>query len=216
MKIRTTLATCAIAAITGAASADTVNIFGDSSSSIGNTGVSFTGSIGYNFESGSIGTLTVSLTNTTEESVGGYLTGFVFDIASIDANASATLFSGTNAYFEDTGEENASPFGTFDAGAALGANWSGGPTPAFGIPAILGLEAGPNEIFVFTVSANDASTLSAASFLGDDMNWFAVRFRGLTNGDSDKLLVVPVPTSLLAGAGMLGLCFGARTIRRRS
>lgn len=214
---RQIISTCAIALIAGSASADTVAIFGDASSSIENTGAKFTGSVGYDFVSGNTGTLTVSLTNTTPESVGGFLTGFAFDIASIDASASATLFSATNTNFLNTGEEDASPFGTFDAGAALRANWSGGGNPNFGIPAILGVEAGTTETFIFTVSASDASTLSAASFLGDSGNWFAVRFRGLNDGGSDKLLVnvVPLPTSALAGLGMLGLGLGIRTARRR-
>ena len=205
------IATCAIAMTAVGANADTVAIFGDIASSNGNTGASFSGSVGYDFVSGNTGTLTVSLTNTTAPSIGGFLTGFVFDIAGVDAGASATLSSATNSNFLNTGSENASPFGTFEAGAALGANWSGGGNPSFG------LAIGNTGTFEFLVTASDASSLSASSFFGDTGDWFAVRFRGLDNGGSDKLLVnvVPLPSAAIAGLGMLGLGLGVRTARRR-
>ena len=211
-----TLTTCAIALIASTVHADTVPIFGDSSTSIGNTGSSFSGSINYAFDGGSLGTLTIILTNITPESVGGYLTGFVFDIASADGGASVALASGTNTNFLDTGPETASPFGDFDAGAALNASWTGGGNPSDGIPGILGMNAGTTETFVFDITASDASALSAASFLGDYGNWFAVRFRGLSNGGSDKLLItiIPLPKSSLAGLGLLGLGLAVRTARR--
>jgi len=212
-----TLTTCAIALIASTVHADTVPIFGDSSTSIGNTGSSFSGSINYAFDGGSLGTLTIILTNTTPESVGGYLTGFVFDIATADAGASVALSSATNANFLDTGPQTASPFGDFDAGAALNANWAGGGNPSDGIPAIMGMNAGTTETFVFDITATDAATLSALSFLGDSGDWFAVRFRGLSNDGSDKLLItiIPLPNAALAGFGLLGLGLGVRTIRRR-
>lgn len=193
--------------------ADTVQISGNASSSIENSGSSFAGSISYNYNSGSSGTLVVTLQNTSASSVGGFLTGFVFDITSADSSASATLTSGTNTNFLNTGTESASPFGTFDAGAALGANWTGGGSPNGG------LAVNATGVFTFLVSASDASSRVASNFLGTGSD-FAVRFKGLNDGGSDKVLgseisVVPVPLAAYAGAGMLGLCFGARSIRRR-
>lgn len=211
------LTACAITLATTTAHADIIPFIGNASSSNGNTGTSFSGTIGYAFNGGSLGTLTIVLTNTTPESVGGHLTGFVFDIATADAGATVALSSATNANFLDTGAETASPFGDFDAGAALNANWAGGGSPSDGIPAIMGLNAGTTETFVFDITASDAMTRSASSFLGDQGDWFAVRFRGLANGGSDKLLIaiVPLPNAAMAGLGLLGLSLGARTARRR-
>ena len=195
----------AIALTAAAASAGSLNIAGGMSESIGNTGACFEGGIEYIFNGGTEGTLTISLTNMTDLSVGGYLTGFVFNIESIDAGASASLLSTTDADFLDTGAENAAPFGMFTAGAALGANWEGGGNPSNGIG------MGVTETFVFTVSAIDASSLDAISFIGDSGDNFAVRFRGLLNGDSDKVSAVPAP-----GTGALALLgLGIATRRRR-
>lgn len=211
--IRHTLGICAIAALAGIASADIVEISGNSSSSIEHTGASFAGSLEYSYDHGEHGILTVTLTNTTSNSVGGYLTGFVFDVASADHDFEAELDDASNDHFQDTGHEAANPFGDFDAGAALRANWNGGGNPT------LGLAAGQSGVFEFEIEADDASSLTASSFLGLDGNWFAVRFRGLDNGNSDKILgnsvVVPLPTSVLAGLGMLGVGLGVRTVQRR-
>ena len=127
--VRLTITGCALLAMVGTAQGAMVNIMGDTNTSIENTGASFTGTLNYSFVSGTSGTLVVTLNNTSASSVGGYLTGFVFNIASADSGASATLSSATNTNFLDTGTESASPFGTFDAGAALGANWTGGGSP---------------------------------------------------------------------------------------
>lgn len=212
--VRLTITGCALLAMVGTAQGAMVNIMGDTNTSIENTGASFTGTLNYSFVSGTSGTLVVTLNNTSASSVGGYLTGFVFNIASADSGASATLSSATNTNFLDTGTESASPFGTFDAGAALGANWTGGGSPNGG------LLFGTGGTFTFTVSASDASTLSSVDFLGDGDD-FAVRFKGLANGGSDKILgnevnVVPLPAGVLAGAGLLGMCLGVRTLRRRA
>jgi hypothetical protein len=211
---RKSLLSCSVAALASVASADVVNINGSSLSSIENTGASFWGSLQYDYDDGDDGVLTVTLTNTTSSSVGGYLTGFVFDITSTDNDFEAELGEASNDNFKDTGSESANPFGNFDAGAAIQSNWSGGGNPA------LGLAAGQTGIFEFEIEASDASSLTASSFLGEFGNWFAVRFRGLNNGGSDKVLgntivVVPLPATALAGVSMLGICLGVRTARRR-
>ncbi|MCL4220292.1 MAG: hypothetical protein KJZ65_02870 [Phycisphaerales bacterium] len=191
-------------ALAGAAQADIVNISGSVMNSTEQTGANYTGTLDYTYGGGSSGTLIVSLTNTTPGGVGGFLTGFVFNINSTDAGASAILTSTTNANFLNTGNESASPYGNFDAGAALGANWTGGGSPADGIA------VGGSATFTFAVTALDANLLSASSFMNGPNQWnFLVRFRGLANGGSDKVPGVPAPGAL----ALLGL--GAAAARRR-
>lgn len=187
------LIACAVAMSAGIAQADIIAISGDSSTSIESTGAAFMGSLEYTFNGGSDGVLTVSLTNSSDASVGGFLTGFVFNMDSADGAASISLSSASNASFLDTGIESASPFGTYDAGAALGANWTGGGSPSAGIG------IGQSATFDFAIFASDASSLSASSFLTSGMD-FAVRFRGLSNDGSDKLTTTPAPGALAAFA----------------
>ena len=201
----TSAALGALALTCATASASSLNIAGDISSSNGGTGSAFSATLDYVFGSGSTGSLTIVMTNDSSASVGGFLTGFVFNIDSMDSGASATLSTGTDTDFLNTGNENASPFGTFDAGAALGANWSGGGSPS------AGMGVGATETFVFTINASDASSLSSSHFHGGDGSGFAVRFRGLNNGGSDKVLAT-VPTPGTSSIALLGL---ALTTRRR-
>ena len=202
----------------GAASADVVSFYADpgTTSNISPTGVSLNGTIEYNYTGGSVGEVIFSLTNTTSSSVGGFFTGLVFNINSSDSGASATLSATSDGDFLDTGSEAANPFGTFAAGAAVGANWSGGGNPSRGIG------AGESGMFTFAVNASDASSLSAMSFFGDGSD-IALRFRGLNNGGSDKLLVtdedpelnlVPLPAPVWAGGALLGLGLGVRRLRK--
>lgn len=207
MNIKVALCTVSVLGVVGMtasnAHADLMSVSGDATTSVEGTGVTFGGMLDYSFDSGSSGTLSITISNTSDASLGGYLTGFVFNILSSDALASATLSSASNVSFLNTGTENAAPFGIFDAGAALGANWTGGGTPSFG------LGIGQSGTFEFLVSASDANLLTAQSFVGDGSD-FAVRFRGLDNGGSDKLLAPAPGTSAIA---LLGLGLAAR--RRR-
>lgn len=186
------------------ATADMIDIAGNVDGSAEMTGATFFGTLDYTFGGGDMGTLVVSLTNDTPDDVGGFLTGFLFNIASADDSASATLSATTDPDFLNTGAQDGNPFGSFDAGAALGANWQGGGNPSDG----LGLAM--SGMFTFDVVASDADILTASSFLGFDGDEFVVRFRGLNDGGSDK---VPVPAPA-TGALLLGaLAMGAR--RRR-
>ncbi|MEK6703354.1 MAG: PEP-CTERM sorting domain-containing protein [Planctomycetota bacterium] len=186
-------AALAACALTSTASADLIPI---SSMGFGIEGNgAFTGSIAY---SGS--TLTITLTNDLASAAGGKITGVVFNI---HGSATAVLSSTTHAAFADLGASpSASPFGTFEAGAAMGGSWAGGGSPAAGIA------IGGTGVFTFHVSGADAGILTAASFIdGDGVN-FAVRFRGFANGGSDKVAghLVPAPGSLaLLGLAGLGL-----------
>jgi hypothetical protein len=204
MKSNTIYVCAALAILAGVAGADIASISGDASTSISNTGVSFGAMLDYSYNGGTSGTLTVDISNSTsQEQVGGFLTGFVFNILSSDELATASLISSSNTSFLDTGIENAAPFGVFDAGAALDANWQGGGNPTFG------LGIGESGSFFFAITASDASLLDAMSFVGSGSE-FAVRFRGLSSGDSDKLLAPAPGTSAIA---LLGLGVMAR--RRR-
>lgn len=193
---------CAFAAT---ANADIIGIGGSIGDSTEQTGATFSGTIDYTHLGGSSGSVVITLDNDTPPAVGGYITGFVFNIDSMDAGASAVLSSATNPNFLDTGNEPAPPFGDFLAGAALGADWTGGGSPNGGIA------VGDSAMFTFDVTASDAGSLSALSFINGPNDFdFVVRFRGLNNGGSDK---VPVPAPSGAAALGLGALMAAR--RRR-
>lgn len=192
------------------ASADIINIQGSSPNSTEGLGA-FSGAIEYNFQSGNHGQLLVDLTNTTDANIGGYITGFVFNIGAPQYSGSdtAALLYSTHASIVNIAGPNinGAPFGLFDAGVGLGAQFEGGGNPHDGIA------VGATGSFEFLVSSDYADVLSASSFLdGPNDNNFVVRFRGLTSGGSDKVPAVPVPGSLaLLGVGAVAM--GARRVR---
>ncbi|MFZ9915716.1 MAG: hypothetical protein ACO3IB_10345 [Phycisphaerales bacterium] len=183
---------------------------------------SFTGSMTWSYGGSGEGTLVVSLTNTSNPSNGGFLTGFVFNTAFSGPNL--TLCNAPNASWLIQQNASGSPFGTFDWGAALGGNFLGGGSPAAGIA------VGDTGTFTFCVKGDDSiiSGLSAASFFDGDCTCepgeenrypFAARFRGFNDGGSDKVVacppaVVPVPMPVaLAAAGLLGVGLMRRRIK---
>ena len=176
---------------------------------------SFTGSLEYAFDpSGDLDFLSVTLTNTSDPVNGGFITGFVFNIASADDEASVTLTSGSHP-FENLPEGglNAQPFGNpFDAGAALGGKFLGGGSPTEGIA------VGDTGIFEFDVMAFDAADLTARYLTDGPFEFnFIVRFIAFENGDSDKVpatIILLPPALALGGLGLLGAMFGARRVRR--
>ena len=185
------------------ATADTLQIFADNANSTEGLG-DFTGTLSYEFVVGQMGGLIVDLTNTSEPDNGGWITGFIFNIGSIDPDVSATLTGSTHP-FENAPDQNGAPFGNpYLAGAALGGDWLGGGLASDGIP------VGDAGSFTFDVFASDASSLTAMSFLQGPYDFnFLVRFRGFENGGSDKVPAVPAPGAL----ALLGL--GALAQRRR-
>jgi MYXO-CTERM domain-containing protein len=203
----------AVSAFAGTAvSADAaISITGLIPASSEQTGSSFSGVIDYS-GAGTLGTLTISLTNTTAPSIGGFLTAFVFNINSVDPAASALQTSGPNANWSGMSAPSGNPFGIFDAGSSTGGSFEGGGPPS------RGLAPGASGTWVFSVSASDAGALTPSSFMtGPNQYDFVVRFRGLTNGGSDKVPAIeappPVPTpGALALAGLTG---GAVARRRR-
>jgi hypothetical protein len=209
--------------IAASVAADSVNIFGDSSTA--NEGVGrFQGVLTYAYDaSRGVGTLTVELTNTSSRSNGGKITGFVFNINSADSNTSAQLTSGTHhAFSQATGNglrAGGSGFGgnqRYDAGAAIGGRFNGGGSPRGGIA------AGRIGSFTFTITGSDAASLSARNFIeGGPFTFdFAVRFRGFRDGRSDKvggMVMIPLPAPLgLALAGIPVLYLARRRYIRNA
>src|SRR5262245_2232709 len=95
--------------------ADMVQIAADQSSSTEGLG-NFSGSISYEFDVFDGGLLTIELTNTSPGANGGFLTGFVFNINSVDPGAMAVLTSSPDfPSFLNTGVESAPPLGSYDA-----------------------------------------------------------------------------------------------------
>ncbi|HMN42150.1 MAG TPA: hypothetical protein PKE29_14995 [Phycisphaerales bacterium] len=183
--------------------AQAVFIQGNGAASTENLG-RFTGQVTYTANTMTTGTLSISLTNTNTPIEGGFITGVVFNIPGSDALASATLATTAHSGFLDLGSESAAPFGTYDAGAALGGAWLGGGSPNGGIA------AGTTGTMTFTVSAADASSLMAEQFVG--ASTMVVRFKGFANGGSDKVPVQLIPApGAVALAGMGGLLL----VRRR-
>ncbi|MCW5764343.1 MAG: hypothetical protein KIT68_00035 [Phycisphaeraceae bacterium] len=133
----------------------------------------------------------------------------MFNLPSVGA---AVLASTTNAAFLNTGSESAAPFGTFDAGAALGANWLGGGSPNAGVG------VGQSVSLVFTITSAGAATLSASQFIGHagETN-IALRFRGFADGGSDKVPVTsdPPPPVVPASTAAAGLALGLLAVARR-
>lgn len=205
--------------------ADTVFIAGGPGQSHSSEGIgSFTGSINYEF-SGGIGTLIVELTNTSPESNGGVISGFLFNING-DASASltsATLESGdrTISWLNSTGNDLSMPppkqFGTFENGAH-----------ATSPPPVNGVRVGETGIFQFEVIGSDASALTAMDFMSESARdnrgnytdaLFGVRFQSFDDENSDKvegvLVVVPLPGPVyMAGIGLFGVICGRKRMGR--
>jgi len=191
--------------LTGAASADIIQFTSDNALSTEALG-SYDGSLDYD---PSQARLTLTITNTSPAANGGYLTGVAFRIDSTDASAMAVLSSST-VPFQNVANASAAPFGTYDAGAALGGNWLGGGSPQAGIA------VGETGTLAFSITASDSAALTAIDFLevssvaGPD---FVVRFRGFADGGSDK--VPGRPDEVVPSPGVLGVLGGLGILARR-
>lgn len=179
-------------------------------SSTSNLGT-FTGTIAVDNISPTSASVRVTLTNTTSASLGGYITGFAFNLPGSIASATLTpnptgsfylagggTFNNTIGSYDDVPGQ---PYGYFDIGAGLGTDGSlngGSPTS--------GLASGQSGTFIFsltsTASGYNLNNLSAQVLLsmlsanpqGGGAQAFLVRFRGFTNGGSDKVVIGPTPT----------------------
>jgi len=171
-------------------------------SGTGSTGVSFSGEILFNALN-TAAELSISLTNTTAPAIGGYITGYAFDIGS---GFSLTLASFSTPSFSTLlADASTSPFGTRDYAVVTNSqnpSWTGGGSPS------RGLGVGQTGTWTFDVSPNGSDPITSD---------FVLRFRGLANGGSDKVPVSPIPepsTYILMLAGLSAVAFVAR--RRRS
>jgi hypothetical protein len=215
------LALCLFAGAS-AARANTVSIVGDGSTSSENLG-RFEGTLSYQFNATtSSGKLTVVLKNTTSSAIGGYLTAFLFNVR---GTALAVLWPEAGSSFWTTNPtgESGSPFGTFEAGAALNGDrdpWGdflGGGSPSNGIA------AGASKTFQFLVIGSGAAGLTSHSFLqdsgvgGSNRATFLARFKGMTQDRSDKVAaaVVPIPAAVWGGLLLLGAVGAHRHLVRR-
>jgi hypothetical protein len=197
-------ATAALFVFTAPSFAAPVTISGD-----GELG-SFTGFFDFRPEDSK---LSISLTNTSAPSSGGYITGFVFNF---DSPFSLSLDTSTAGAFQLVTSEPADPFGTFDYGAALGGEFLGGGKPQDGIA------VGDTRTFNFTLFIPEQSVFPAGfdsiGALGDGD--FLVRFRGFEDGGSDKVpgsitpATVPTPAAAWAGISIF-LCLAGFKLYRR-
>jgi len=197
-------------------SANAIPIVGDTASSAEGIG-DFIGTLTF---APSTSILTVSLTHTTTGFHEAYITGFVF---LLPMGITATgVTSTTHPSFELLTEEkalSAQPFGQFDAGAALGGDWTGGGKPQDGI----GIGAPYEGIFDFQLTGADFGAGTIDDFLSEvrEREWFVARIRGFEpGGGSDKvpadIASVPEPATLLllgSGLALMGL-LGRRKSRK--
>lgn len=200
---------CAVLAMFGtmSAHADVISISGNSAASTEGLG-NFSGSLTFASTGPNSGTASLTLTNTTAPATGGFITGVVLLNSALHGGMTVSLTSTTDADFLNTGTESGSPFGSFQGGAALGANWLGGGSPNPGIA------IGSTETFVFSITGTGAGALTASQIALDSglTHNLVVRFRGMVQGGSDKVPTVPAPGAAAALA-MGGLLAGRRNRR---
>jgi len=192
---------------------------------------SFDGDLSYKVVDEHDAVLQVTLRNTSAAGNLGYLTAFAFNNpgkritgASLTATTPAFQLIGDPGH---PGGVNGAPFGQFDLGASTGKSFEGGGSPNSGIA------VGHTEMFWFTLSGNGLSDITEGDFLsalssppgaGQGPAAFVARFRGFSNGGSDKVPVdllvriehAPEPGTLLTGAVGIVLVAAVVTLRRRA
>ena len=166
--------------------------------------------------SGSV--LTITLNNTSPDGNGGFI---VADAFNLPQGVSVTGYSSPDNENFDThldGIVNTAPFGTRTDVISLGGDLNNAWTGADGNPA-QGIGVGQSATFTFLLSGTGVNET-------DVFNSELVRFKGFTNGSSDKTGVhigsdgpptaVPEPaTLLLVGPGMAGIVWLRHRRRRR-
>lgn len=206
IRTRLTAPIWAAAVLSASPAFGSIAFSGDTAASTENTGSNYSGTLSYDYVSGSMGELTITITNDTAPSIGGRLTAIVFRFDTVDGSASTLLTSSTVSGMTNTSTVNGAPFGTFMGGAGTGGQFEGGGSPSNG------LAIGATATFVWTITASDAASLTDLSFI-DAANQPSVvaRFRGLADGSSDKVpgQFVPAPASL-ALVGFAGLVASRR------
>lgn len=161
----------------------------------------------YSYTSGTTASVTVDLYNTTLPAYGGFITGLA-----VNKQAGVTgmsFASCTNSNFLAVSAFNAPPFGSFTAGGALGADWTGGGNPSDGIA------IGSSALFTFNITGSSVvlAAMSAEDVFGPNAmgNAMAVRFRGGVGDWSDKVLGCATPApGAVALLGVVGLLSSRR------
>lgn len=200
-----TLSSLAAACIASASGAAVVPITSNTALSTEGLGA-FMGTLNYTYLGGSSGQLDVTLTNTTDASIGGYITAFMFrpppELGAFGCSLSSSDFA---AMTDIPAGSSGSPFtGSWIGGAGTGGSWLAGGAPGGGIG------IGQTGSFSFAISGANASLLSSDAFVSgslvSDPYAFIVRFRGMNDGGSDKVpaneLPAPGAVALLAMAGL--------------
>ncbi len=207
-RIHTITALAAALSMAAAANATTTTASYAGTNGIEGLG-SFTAQVTYDYSGGSSAILTVFLTNTTSASTGGYVTALALTAA---GSSSVSFGSSTSAAFDGlSGPVAANPFGNFATGASTSSSWLGGGSPTSGI------SVGNSATFVFNLTglaSNLASVTADTVLQATGNNGLVVRFRGMANGGSDKVIAYVVPAP--AGLAVLGLLATPRARRRRA
>ncbi len=211
------LAGAAVFSVAGVAQADhlTTSVSYDSTSSsfrsFENTGASFTATWTYDAHEA---TLTLSLVNTSAGPYSGAITAVAFNdpnspLPPPDSGPSLLTFLGVSGDDDGAwavGGVTPSPnnIGNFNSIYTVdGTDYTGAGD------GMTGIENGETAVFTWTTGAADALSLTVFDFLNRDLNThgfgFAVRFKGIgSEGDSDQIVLVPLPMALPMGlAGLL-------------
>ena len=165
---------------------------------------SFHADLIYSYSGGTSATVSITLTNSTQMSLGGYITALA-----LNANGAASALefdmSTNDAFTSIEPPIWASPYGSFMAGAGLNGNFLGSGDPSAGIA------VGDFGIFSFTLtgSAEALAALDAETVLSSSTGYsMVVRFRGGAVDDwSDKVIGCALPApgalALLGTAGLV-------------
>ena len=162
---------------------------------------SFRAELTYSYTGGSSATISITLSNDVDPSLGGYITAIAL---SPNGTASGLSFvsSSSAAFLNISSPVSAPPYGSFAAGAGLNGSFLAGGNPSGGIA------VGGSATFTFTMtgSAMALSALDAETALNQTGYGMVVRFRGGEGGWSDKVIGCALPApGALALLGAVGL-----------